>query len=191
MINNPMNRRIRLLRIDLRRIPMKFVTVFSIALLLAASMPPIGAVQDDSRLEGLVLGFDGRPAEGFRVHLIDDSGSDRGQAGVDAAGTYQLAGIQPGRYALALETPDGQFAAVDAAPLQVRQGHLVRRDLKLIERDPADPASSAQPAYGFGSWWAGLPTSARIWTGVAVVVFVGFTIEAFSSDETPASQYLN
>ena len=170
---------------------MKSVTVFSIALLLVASMPPVGAVQNDSRIEGLVLGFDGRPAEGFRVHLIDDSGSDRGQAGVDAAGTYQLAGIQPGRYALALEAPDGRFAPVNAAPLQVRQGHLVRRDLKLIEQDPADPASLVSPAYGFGSWWAGLSTGARIWSGVAAVVFVAFTIEAFSSDETPASQYLN
>ena len=170
---------------------MKSVTVFSIALLLAASMPPVGAAQIDTRLEGLVLGFDGRPAAGFRVHLIDDSGNDRAQAAVDAAGTYQLGGVQPGRYALALETPEGQFAAVHAAPLKVREGRLVRRDLKLIERDPAEPMSLAQPAYGFGSWWAGLPTGARVWTIVAVVVFVGITVEALSSDETVASEFLN
>ncbi len=170
---------------------MKSVTVFSIVLLLATSVPPVGAAQNDSRLEGLVLGFDGRPAEGFRVHLIDDSGNDRAQAGVDAAGTYRLGGIQPGRYALALETPDGRFAAVDAAPFKVRQGHLLRRDLKLIERDPADPASGASPAYGFGSWWAGLPTGSKIWSVVAIVVFLGFTAEALSSDETIASEFLN
>ena len=169
---------------------MKSVTVFSIVALLAASMPPVGAAQDDTRLEGLVLGFDGRPAEGFRVHLIDDSGNDRAQAGVDAAGIYQLGGVQPGRYALALETPDGRFAAIDAPPLKVRQGHLVRRDLKLIERDPADPASLAQPAYGFGAWWAGLPTGAKVWTIVAIVVFAGFTAEALSHDETLASQFV-
>ena len=169
---------------------MKPATVFSIVLLLAASLPPVGAAQSDTRLEGLVMGFDGRPAAGFRVHLIDDAGNDRAQAGVDAAGTYTLAGVQPGRYALALELPDGRFAAVDAPPLKVREGHLVRRDFKLIERDPADPASLAQPAYGFGEWWAGLPTGAKVWTVVAIIVFAGFSAEALSRDETLASQFL-
>ena len=170
---------------------MKSVTVLSIVALLTASMPPIGAAQNDTRLEGLVLAFDGRPAEGFRVHLIDDSGNDRAQAGVDEAGAYRLGGIQPGRYALALETPDGQFAAVDAPPIKVQRGRLARRDFKLVERDPADPLSMAQPAYGFGTWWAGLPTGAKIWTVVAIVVFAGFTAEALSSDETVASEFLN
>ena len=169
---------------------MKSVTVFSIVVLLAASMPLVGAAQT-ARLEGLVLGFDGRAAAGFRVHLIDDSGTDRAQAGVDAAGTYRLDGLQPGRYALALEMPDGRFAAVDAPPLKVREGYLVRRDFKLIERDPADPARLAQPAYGFGTWWAGLPTGSKVWTVVAIVVFAGFTAQALSSDETLASRYVN
>ena len=169
---------------------MKAVTVFSIVLLLVASMPPVVA-QENARLEGLVLDFDGRPAAGFRVHLIDETGTDRAQSSVDASGGYSLTQVQPGRYAMALETPDGRFAAVDAAPLKVRQGHLVRRDVKLVETDPADPMMAAQPAYGFGSWWAGLPTTARVWSIVAVVVFAGITAEALSSDETPASQYLN
>ena len=170
---------------------MKSVTVFSIVVLLTASLSPLDAAQSDTRLEGLVMGFDGRPAVGFRVHLIDDSGHDRAQADVDAAGTYKLDGVQPGRYALALEMPDGRFAAVDAPPLTVREGHLVRRDLKLVERDPADPVALAQPAYGFGAWWAGLGTGAKVWTVVAIVVIAVITAEALSSDETLASQFTN
>ncbi|MCH7780052.1 MAG: carboxypeptidase regulatory-like domain-containing protein [Acidobacteria bacterium] len=170
---------------------MKSPTVFSIVLLLVASLGPPGAAQSDTRLEGLVMGFDGRPAAGFRVHLIDDSGSDRAQADVDAAGSYTLAGVQPGRYVLALEMPDGRFAAVDAPPLRIRAGHLVRRDLKLIERDPADPAGLAQRAYGFGTWWAGLETRSKVWTVVAIVVIAGITAEALSSDEALASQFAN
>jgi len=169
---------------------MKPMAVFSIVLLLAASMPAVGA-QNDARLEGLVLDFDGRPAEGFRVHLIDEHGTDRAQADVDAAGGYRVGQVEPGRYSMALETPDGRFAAVAAAPLKVRDGHLVRRDVKLVETDPAGPMSAAQPAYGFGGWWAGLPVTARIWTIVAVVVFAGITAEALSSDETSASQFTN
>ena len=168
---------------------MKSVTVFSIVLLLAASLCPAGAAQSDTRLEGLVMGVDGRPAAGFRVHLIDESGNDRAQADVDAEGSYTLAGVQPGRYALALEMPDGRFAAVDAPPLKVRAGHLVRRDLKLVERDPADPAGLAQPSYGFGTWWAGLETRSKVWTVVAIIVIAGITAEALSSNETLASQF--
>lgn len=170
---------------------MKSPTVFSIVLLLVASLGPPGAAQSDTRLEGLVMGFDGRPAAGFRVHLIDDSGSDRAQADVDAAGSYTLGGVQPGRYVLALEMPDGRFAAVDAPPLKIRAGHLVRRDLKLIERDPADPAGLAPRAYGFGTWWAGLETRSKVWTVVAIVVIAGITAEALSSDEALASQFAN
>ena len=59
-----------------------------------------------------------------------------------------------------------------------------------MQTDPAGPVSLAQPAYGFGTWWAGLPTTGKVWTVVAVVVFVGFTIEAFSSDESPASEFM-
>lgn len=171
---------------------MKSPTVFSIVLVLVASLGPPGAAQSDTRLEGLVMGFDGRPAAGFRVHLIDDSGSDRAQADVDAAGSYTLGGVQPGRYVLALEMPDGRFAAVDAPPLRIREGHLVRRDLKLIERDPADPTGRlVQPAYGFGTWWAGLETRSKVWTVVAIVVIAGITAEALSSDEALASQFAN
>ncbi len=169
---------------------MKSVSVLSILALLVASMPPALAAPDDARLEGLVLDLDGRPAAGYHVHLIDDSGAERGHAAVDEGGTYTLDGISPGSYALALQTPDGRFAAVDAPPLRVREGHLVRRDFKLIERDPADPANPAQPAYGFGTWWAGLPVTGKVWTVVAVVVFLGFTVEAFSSDEAVASEFL-
>ncbi len=169
---------------------MKSVSILSIVTLLVASTSPALAASDDARLEGLVMSLDGRPATGYQVHLIDDSGAERGHAAVDEGGSYTLDGISPGRYAFALQTPDGRFAAVDAPPVRVRDGHLVRRDFKLVERDPADPANLAQPAYGFGTWWAGLPVTGKVWTVVAVVVFLGFTAEALSSDETTASEFL-
>ncbi len=60
----------------------------------------------------------------------------------------------------------------------------------MIDRDPASPATLAQPAYGFGEWWAGLPTGAKVWTIVAIVVVVGVTADALSSDESVASQFV-
>jgi len=168
---------------------MKSATVCSILLLLVSVVPPVGAAQSDTRLAGFVLGLDGRPADGFRVHLIDDAGNDAVQADVDESGNYRMSGLRSGQYNLALETPDGHYAAVEAPPLNLREGHLVRRDLKLIERDPS-AAGLAQPSYNFGTWWAGLTVGAKVWSIAAVVVVGIITADALSSDEAAASEFL-
>ena len=169
---------------------MKTVTVLSILLLLAPAVPPLAAPLADTRLEGQVLGFDGRPATGYRVHLIDATGEDFVRAAVDAEGAYRMRRVPAGRYDLALETPDGRYAVVEGSGVKVREGQLVRRDLKLLERDPAAPTSLAASSTGFGTWWAGLDNGARAWTIVAMVVVGGITLEALSSDETSQSETL-
>lgn len=166
---------------------MKTVSLFTVVVLLATTWA--GAAGPDTRIEGLVMDLDGRPADGYRVHLIDETGQDAAQSAIDETGTYRFQGLETGRYALALETPDGRFAAVEAAPVRVREGHLQRRDLKLVERDPAQPRDLTQPAYGWGEWWAGLSGGAKAWTIVAMVAVVGITASALSSDETPASTF--
>jgi hypothetical protein len=100
-----------------------------------------------------------------------------------------MRGVPPGTYALAIETPEGRFAAVDATALKVREGHLVRRDLKLIESDSSHPQTlGTTTSQSFGTWWAGLDKGARAWSIVAIVVVAGVTAEALSSDETKASE---
>ena len=59
---------------------MKAVTVLSILLLLAPTTPSLGSPTTDTRLEGMVLGFDGHPATGYYVHLIDETGVDAARA---------------------------------------------------------------------------------------------------------------
>ena len=169
---------------------MRAVTILSIILLLAPVTPSLGAPQSDTRLEGRVLGFDGLPAIGYSVHLIDETGMDSARAEVDADGVYRMREVPAGRYDLALETPEGRYARVEASPLRVRPGYLVRRDLMLVERDPAQPAGVA-PSASFGAWWAGMDKPAKVWTVVAVVLVLGITAEALSSDETLASPYTN
>lgn len=167
---------------------MRAVTILSILLLLAPVTPSLGAPQSDTRLEGRVLGFDGLSVTGYSVHLIDETGMDSARAEVDADGVYRMREVPAGRYDLALETPEGRFARVEASPVRVRSGHLVRRDLVLVENDPAHPMDVALSA-SFGAWWAGLDKPAKVWTVVAVVMVLGITAEALSSDETLASPF--
>ena len=44
------------------------------------------------RLEGLLLGVDGRPATEMRVHLIDDQGRDLAQVATSEDGLYSFKG---------------------------------------------------------------------------------------------------
>ena len=108
---------------------------------------------------------------------------------MDETGAYAMHGVRSGQYALALQTPDGLYAAVDAPAFRLREGHLARRDLKLIERDPSAPQQLAQPSYGFGTWWAGLSVGAKIWTIAAVVVVAAVTADALSDDEGISSEF--
>jgi hypothetical protein len=169
---------------------MKTATVLSILVLLVSTVPSLAGPGTDTRLEGRVLGLDGRPAAGYRVHLIDDAGDEAVLAAVDDEGAYRMHGVDAGRYSLALETPDGLFAAVDGPGVRVREGHLVQRDFKLLAQDPNAPGGPEYASTRFGTWWAGLDHGARAWTIVAIVVVAGVTYEALSSDESPASETL-
>jgi len=170
---------------------MKSVALVSICLLLVPAVPSQAGPLTDTRLEGMVLDLDGRPAVGYGVHLIDSAGTDSVRAVVDENGDYRMRGVSPGRYDLALETPEGRYAEVKAATLKINEGQLVRRDLKLAAQDPSSaPNLAYSSSNGFGTWWAGLDKGARAWTIVAIVVVAGITYEALSSDENPASQTL-
>ena len=168
---------------------MRALTILTILLLLAPSLLLAGTAAD-TRLEGLVFAEDGLPATGYHVHLIDEEGRDSARAEVGDDGMYRLSELPAGQYALALETPDGRYARVDAPPMKLRQGQLARRDLKLTSADPAQP-TGINPASSFGTWWAGLDWPARSWTIVAMVLVVGISAEALSSDESLASPFTN
>ena len=157
-----------------------------VAMLLA--MPLMAA--DAGRVEGLVADVEGRPAAGYRVHLVAEQGASRHSVDVDAEGSYSIRALPAGRYALAVETPEGAVTPVASAPLRLGRGELARRDLKLVENDPNAPIQLASPAYGFGTWWAGLTGGAKAWTVVALVVVAGVTANALDSDETSSSTFI-
>ncbi len=158
----------------------------AVAVLLMAL--PVGAAPATARIEGLVIGLDGRPAVEYRVHLIDSAGSETAGAVTDRRGTYALHDLLAGEYALALESPEGQVAPV-TTPVRLGRGELRRHDLRLLQAEPAEADAAAASSGGLGSWWAGLSTAAKVWVIVGSAAVVGVTYAAITDDnsEEPAS----
>lgn len=140
-----------------------------------------------SRLEGLLVGVDGRAASSMTVQLIDERGAVVDRARVADDGLYSFAAVAPGSYSLGIETADGYAAPVAAPPVRLDGGVLARRDLKLMRADPTRVSSAAGGNYGLGVWWAGLPTSAKVWVVVGIVTFAGITWAALDDEEDAAS----
>ena len=141
-----------------------------LALLLWATPAKIEASAGEARLEGRVLGLDGQPAEGFRVHLIDADGSEVASAETDADGVYSFRRVEAGEYGLGVGNPHGQLAPVAGPPIDLAEGQLARRDLKLVQTDAPRRQQLGGLNPSVGSWWAGLSTAAKAWVVVAIVV---------------------
>jgi len=157
--------------------------VASVLALLLWVASPVVAATNGARLEGLVLGVDGRPAAQMKVHLIDGQGRDLSQAATTDEGVYSFKDLPAGEYSLGIENPEGAMAPVAAPPVRLEQGELARRDLKLMEADPAAVNAATRANYGMGAWWASLTPAAKAWTVVALVAVVGITAAALSSED--------
>ena len=161
--------------------------VTTLALLICISPFPVLASDTGARLEGIVVGVEGRPAAGATVNLIDKNGDALAEATATEDGIYSFPNVPAGEYVMGIQTEDGTIVPVAAAPLQLNDGKLARRDLKLVETGTGE-FEQATANYGFGSWWAGLSGGAKFGVIVAFVA-VGYGLyEVISDDdEKPAS----
>lgn len=157
--------------------------VATIFALFAWVVSPALARGDGARLEGLLLGVDGRPAADMRVHLIDDQGSDLAQADTSEDGIYSFKDLPAGDYSLGIENAEGQMAPVAAPPVHLGQGELARRDLKLMEGNATAQLNATEDNGGLGIWWASLSPAAKVWTGVAILAVGVITWSALDEDD--------
>ena len=155
-------------------------TLFALLLWIA---PSPALASGGARLEGILLDVDGQPASEMTVHLIDGQGNDVAQVGLDDEGLYSFKALPPGDYSLGIENPAGQMAPVIAPAVSLADDELARRDLKMMQGDPASMNSATSPNYGLGSWWAGLAPAAKAWTIVAIVAVIAITAAAVSGDD--------
>lgn len=162
------------------------ITILALVLMIS----PVSAMGPTSgaTLEGLLVDVDGTPATGYRVHLIDETGTPTAQATAGEDGLYSFSGVPAGEYALGIENASGQLAPVAAPPLRLGESELARRDLKLLAADGPGTEGAMRGNYSLGSWWAGLNPAAKTWTVVAIVVVVGVTVALLNDDDASVFQ---
>jgi hypothetical protein len=157
---------------------------------LSFSLVPMSALASETgaRVEGLVIDADGEASAGATVYLFDARGETRVTSAVSDGGRYSLRDVPPGEYGMGLRTVDGTVAPVSAPPVRVARGELVRRDLKLVQADPAafDRALVANPS--FGSWFHGLGGGEKAGLIIGFVAFAGLLYKAFDDDDDTTEQ---
>jgi hypothetical protein len=149
--------------------------------------PSLAAGGSGARLEGLVLGLDGRAAAGHSIHLIRAGGEDLARSAVGEDGLYSFTGLGAGQYSLGVEMPDGTLAPVAAPPVRLGGNELARRDLKLVTSDAETTNAALQANHGLRQWWSELSTPGKAWTIVGIVVAAALVHDALDDDETRAS----
>jgi len=160
-----------------------------VALALALALAPAQAVAGGARLEGYLLGVDGRAANGHTIHLIDGDGQDVAQSLTSDEGVYRFRDVRAGAYSLGVENPEGRIAPVAAPPVRLGADELARRDIKLVASGEAERETVERENYSFGVWWAGLSPAAKAGSVIGTFVILGVTIQALDdeSDGTPTS----
>ena len=155
-----------------------------VALVLAFVTPAAAA---GARLEGYLLGVDGRAASGFKVHLIDGEGGDVAQSSTSDEGVYRFRDLPSGAYSLGIEDREGQMAPVSAPPVRLDEHELARRDIKLVQAGPLERERVGRENFSFGVFWAGLSPMAKAGSVIGTFVLLGFTIEALDDDSERVS----
>jgi hypothetical protein len=141
---------------------------------------------DGARLEGIVLGTDGRAAAGLTMHLVDGAGHEVGRCTTSAEGLYAFDELPAGDYSLAAADAAGRVAPVAAPPVRLGPRSLGRRDVRLMHGDESERQAALAANPSLGLWWAGMSPAARAWTVVGLVIFVALTVAALDNgDDAP------
>jgi len=160
-----------------------------LALVLVGFVPRVVAADAPSaRLEGLLIGGDGRPADGHKVHLIGTEGEGLASSETDNDGLYSFKEVAAGEYSLGIENPDGLMAPVAGPPVRVAAGELARRDLQLMEADAETLQRIASANPSIGQAYAGWTTAGRVWFWIAVVAGLGIGVAALDSESAASEQ---
>lgn len=152
-------------------------------LLIVTSQFHVVAAGPGARLEGILLGVDGRPAAGHRVHLIGGAGEALGASTTSDDGLYSFRDLEAGDFALMIEGPTGQMGALAGPPLRLNDNELARRDLKLLEAAPDQIDGTLNANYGLKARYASMSTAEQVWTWVVIVLVGGLTLFLVFDDD--------
>ena len=166
--------------------------VLGLALVLAAVPAPAFAGAEPARLEGIVIGTDGRPAAGHAVLLVDDAGQVTERSTSNEDGLYRFEQVAPGEYGIGLELPDGTAVPVPEADGRLRSGELARRDIRLLATEQPMQLAPGKTHNGLVLWWVGLSPAAKTALIVGAAAGIWLLLDSDSDDgggEGPASPF--
>lgn len=99
-----------------------------------------------------VLADDGKPVEAAAVSVQTAAGAAAGSGATDAAGAYQLAGLQPGAYTVAVKAPVGFTPSASQKPATVADGSVaaVPFAVQALKTDAATIGAGATDTVALG-----------------------------------------
>jgi tetratricopeptide (TPR) repeat protein len=102
---------------------LKFLKSYALAAMLAVTLVsflvPRAAAQNDGKLEGTVIDFDGKPWADLPVHIKSDMGATQ-DGKTDANGKFAFTNLKPGKYTFSVKPP--QMQNPFEVPVQVGAG---------------------------------------------------------------------
>ena len=102
---------------------LKFLKSYALAAMLAVTLVsflvPRAAAQNDGKLEGTIIDFDGKPWADLPVHIKSDMGATQ-DGKTDANGKFAFTNLKPGKYSFSVKPP--QMQNPFEVPVQVGAG---------------------------------------------------------------------
>jgi hypothetical protein len=146
---------------------------------------PALAESASATLAGRVLSAGSRaPLAGARVHVGEPRAQKHVVSGTTGAdGSFEIAGLEPAAYDLAIESNGGLY--VVGSPVRLAAGENRTVQLAVSSEAPGTPATDEDSKKkGAATWWNNPLTATLIVVGAAVIVGA---IIGSATDETPAS----
>ena len=167
------------------------LVAFLLAAPTAAATPPNAAAPAGkglAQIRGVLLDWEGMPAQGYQVALRSKAGDlfISAPSGID--GAFVIDQLPPGVYRMAAFAPDGAEFPVLAKDINLAAGQVERLEIRLAKKGGAPGRAETSPtkeAAAKPGKKGGLSTGAIVGIVVAGVAAVGLLVSSGGNDETP------
>lgn len=170
----------------------KFLTFVVIGSMVALGMPSAafaappkaqGQQIQFGTVSGMVRSANGDPLPNHKVRSRDAAGNIVGQATSNAAGSFSIAGLQPGNYIIELVNSSGQVIGV-SSPLTVASGETI--SVTVTATAASKGAVAAAAGGGFSLFGLGTAASIGVIAAASTAAIVGIVAATNNNNASPS-----